>query len=183
MENSPYQTHSKKTSWILVLGFFFVCLSSSATEARRIHLTPEQQSKLANANSVLISVLALTEKGPTDSTLILKTIETRLQELNYTVTTDAAQPHDIEFKVKCEERKTWTGTSATGGDVDLVDAPDRLWKGPACLLTYRLDHQDLDWKKEIRTPFADAGEAAKKSQRSRSRSVCHDAPESTSCGI
>jgi len=162
MENSPYQKNGKKKNWILVLAFFFVCLSFSSTEARRIHLTPEQQSQLANANSVFVSVLALTEKGPTDATLFLKTIAARLQELNYTVITDAAQPHDIEFKVKCEERKTWTGTSATGGDVELVDAPDRLWKGPACLLTYRLDHQDLDWKKEIRTSFADAGQAAQK---------------------
>lgn len=162
MENSPNQKNGEKKNWILILGFLFVCLSFSSTEARRIHLTPEQQSQLAHANSVLVSVLALTEKGPTDSKPLLKTIAARLQELNYTVITDSAQPHDIEFKVKCEERKTWTGTSATGGDVELVDAPDRLWKGPACLLTYRLDHQDLDWKKEVRTSFADAGQAAQK---------------------
>jgi len=162
MENSPYQTHGEKKSWILALGLLFVCLSFSAAEARRIHLSPEQQAQLAKVNTVLVTVLALTEKGPTDSTLLLKTIAARLEELHYKVITDAAQPHDIEFKVKCEERKTWTGTSATGGDVELIDAPDRLWKGPACLLTYRLDHRDLDWKKEVRTSFADAGEAAKK---------------------
>jgi hypothetical protein len=162
MGNSPYQKRCAKKSWILVLVFFFFCLSVSLTEARRIHLTPEQQSQLANANSVLVRVLALTEKGPTDSTTFITTITNRLQELNYTVITDPSQPHDIEFKVKCEERKTWTGTSATGGDVDLADAPDRLWKGPACLLTYRLDHRDLDWKKEIRTSFPDAVQAAQK---------------------
>ena len=130
----------------------------------RIHLTAEQQAQLANANSILVKALALTEKGPVDSTIFLETMTIRLQELNYTVITDATQPHDIELKVKCEERKTWTGTSTTGGDVDLADAPDRLWKGPACLLTYRLNHRDLDWKKEIRTAFPDAVEAAQKAK-------------------
>ena len=160
MENSPYRKKCTKKAWILVLSGFFVCLNVSSSDARRIHLSPEQQAQLANANSVFVKVLALTEKGPADSSPFIETITTRLQELNYTVVTDPAQPHDIEFKVKCEERKTLTGTSTTGGDVDLSDAPDRLWKGPACLLTYQLDHRDLDWKKEIRTSFPDAVEAA-----------------------
>ncbi len=161
MENSPYQKKCAKKSWMLVLCFFLFSLSFSSSEARRIHLTPEQQTQLASANSILVRVLALTEKGQTDSTTLVATITARLEELGYTVITDPAQPHDIEFKVKCEERKTWTGTSATGGDVELADAPDRLWKGPACLLTYRLEHRDLDWKKEIHTSFPDAVQAAK----------------------
>ncbi len=167
MENSPY--HQKKKSpkrWIVVLVGLCLSLGISPTEARRIHLTPEQQSQLGKVNSILVRVLALTEKGPTDSTIFIKTITTRLQELNYTVVSDATQPHDIEFKVKCEERKTWTGTSTTGGDVDLADAPDRLWKGPACLLTYQLEHRDLEWKKEIRTSFSDAVQAAQKAKGS-----------------
>ena len=39
-----------------------------------------------------------------------------------------------------------------------------LWKGPACLLTYLLDHRNLDWKKEIRTHFSDASKAAQEAQ-------------------
>ncbi|MEJ2230908.1 MAG: HEAT repeat domain-containing protein, partial [Nitrospirales bacterium] len=85
-------------------------------------------------------------------------------EIGYTVTLDRSRPHDVEFKVKCEEQKTVTGTSPTGGDVDLADAPDRLWKGPACLLTYFLQQKDLQWKKEVRTTFPDARQAAKKAQ-------------------
>ena len=161
MKNSPCQMKCAKKGWIFTFLFFSLLLNLSLAEARRIHLTPEQKSQLAKADSVFVRVIALTEKGPTHSTPFLKTITTRLQELHYTVITDPAQPHDIEFKVKCEERKTLTGTTATGGDVDLADAPDRLWKGPACLLTYRLDHRDLDWKKEIRTSFPDAVQAAK----------------------
>ena len=160
MANTDFQKHCVKQNWIIGIAFLSLCLSGSWSEARRIHLTPEQQSQLAKANTILLNVLALTEKGPVDNSPLLKTITTRLEDLNYTVITDSAQPHDIEFKVKCEERKTWTGTSATGGDVELADAPDRLWKGPACLLTYRLHHRDLDWKKEIHTSFSDAVQAA-----------------------
>lgn len=161
MENSPNQIKHAKESWIVACLLFSLCLNVSLSEARRIHLTPEQQDQLAKADSVLITVLALTEKGPADHTPFLNTITTRLEELHYTVIIDRNEPHDIEFKVKCEERKTWTGTSATGGDVELADAPDRLWKGPACLLTYQLAHRDLEWKKEIRTSFSDAVQAAK----------------------
>ena len=164
MANTDFQKHCAKQNWIIGIVFLSLCLSGSWSEARRTHLTPEQQSQLAKANTILLNVLALTEKGPTDNSPLLETITTRLQDLNYTVITDSAQPHDIEFKVKCEERKTWTGTSATGGDVDLADAPDRLWKGPACLLTYRLHHRDLDWKMEIRTSFPDAVQAAQKAK-------------------
>jgi hypothetical protein len=162
MAPTNFQKHCVQPHWIIGVALLLLCLSSSWSDARRIHLTPEQQSQLAKADTILLHVLALTEKGPTDNSLLLETITTRLQELNYTVTTDSAQPHDVEFKVKCEERKTWTGTTATGGDVDLADAPDRLWKGPACLLTYRLHHRDLGWKKEIHTSFSNAGQAAKK---------------------
>ena len=164
MENSPNQTNRAKERWIVACVFFSLCLSLPSAEARRIHLTPEQQVQLAKADSVLITVLALTEKGPADHKPFLKTIATRLEEFHYTVVTDRTQPHDIEFKVKCEERKTWTGTSATGGDVELADAPDRLWQGPACLLTYRLENRDLEWKKEIRTSFPDATQAAQEAE-------------------
>jgi len=160
MAQTDSKKHCVRPHWTIGIALLLLCLSSSWSEARRIHLTPEQQSQLAKADTILLHVLALTEKGSTDNSLLMETITTRLQDLNYTVITDPAQPHDIEFKVKCEERKTWTGTTATGGDVELKDAPDRLWKGPACLLTYRLHHRDLGWKKEIHTSFSDAGQAA-----------------------
>ncbi len=152
--------HSWKPSWLIFFLLTSLCLNSTLSEARRVHLSPEQKTQLAKANTIYVNVLALTEKGSTDNSALLQTISSRLEEMNYAVTTDPKQPHDIEFKVKCEERKTWTGTSTTGGDVDLPDAPDRNWKGPACLLTYQLNHRDLDWKKEIRTSFPDAQQAA-----------------------
>ena len=51
-----------------------------------------------------------------------------------------------------------------GGDAELVDAPARLWKGPACLFAYHLNGRDLGWYKEVRTDFEDALDAAQKAQ-------------------
>jgi HEAT repeat protein len=112
----------------------------------------------------LVEILALTEKGAYDANPLVSTVKTRLEDIGYRVTTDRSQPHDVEVKVKCEEQKTLTGTTPTGGDVDLADAPDRLWKGPACLITYLLKQKDLQWKKEVRTTFPDARQSAKQEQ-------------------
>ncbi len=146
--------------WCLFMLCLMVGMELFQAEARRIHLTSEQKSQLENAQVILVNVLALTEKGPYDPAPLLATTQKRLEEMGYTVTTDPTQAYDIELKAKCEERKTLTGTSPTGSDLELADAPDRLWKGPACLLTYLLDHRNLDWKKEIRTTFPDARQAA-----------------------
>ncbi len=152
------------TRWPIFLIFAILCVGVMASEARRIHLTPEQKTQLENVQTVLVEVLALTEKGTHDPSPLVATVKARLEDMGYTVTTDPSQPHDVEVKVKCEEQKTVTGTSPTGGDVDLADAPNRLWKGPACLLTYFLQHNDLQWKKEVRTTFADARKAAQQAQ-------------------
>jgi hypothetical protein len=66
--------------------------------------------------------------------------------------------------VKCEQRKTWEGTTAAGGDADLPDAPSRLWKGPACQLTYLLGEMKVKWQREVRTDFEDAVTAAQSVQ-------------------
>lgn len=132
----------------------------SESSARRTYFTPEQKQHLQKAHTVLVNVLALTEKGRTDSAQLQALVSKRLQEVGFSVVVDRKQAYDVEFKVKCEERKTWAGTTAEGGDAELFDAPSRLWKGPACLLTYSLKGQNLGWYKEIRTSFQDAMQAA-----------------------
>jgi hypothetical protein len=151
-------------TWLVFFIVVMVCFVNTSSEARRIHLTAEQKIQLENAQTVLVEVLALTEKGTYDASPLAATVKKRLEAIGYTVTPDRAQAHDVEVKVKCEEQKTATGTSSTGGDVELADAPDRLWKGPACLLTYFLQQRDLQWKKEVRTTFPDARQAAQKAQ-------------------
>ncbi|MCA9419448.1 MAG: HEAT repeat domain-containing protein [Nitrospira sp.] len=151
-------------TWLVFFTFAIWCCGSTPSEARRISLTTEQKAQLENAQTVLVEIVALTEKGTYDASPLAATVKERLEEIGYTVTTDRSQPYDVEVKVKCEEQKTLTGTSPSGGDVDLPDAPDRLWKGPACLLTYFLQQNDFQWKKEVRTTFADARQAAQQAQ-------------------
>ncbi|MCY4612604.1 MAG: HEAT repeat domain-containing protein [Nitrospira sp.] len=152
-------------NWPMAL---IICATISASvvfapqsSARRTYFTPEQKQQLQKAQTVYVNALALTEKGRTDPGQLQRLVSQRLQEIGFSVTADRTQVHDVEFKVKCEERKTWTGTTAAGGDAELPDAPARLWKGPACLLTYMLDGKNLGWYKEVRTSFQDAMQAAK----------------------
>ena len=151
-------------AWPVFFIFVILGLGGIASEARQIPLTPEQKTQLEKAQTVLVEVLALTEKGTYDPSQLVATVKARLEDIGYTVTTDRSQPHDVAVKVKCEEAKTSTRTSPSGGDVDLADAPNRLWKGPACLLTYFLQQNNFQWKKEVRTTFADARQAARQAQ-------------------
>jgi hypothetical protein len=149
------------------MGFLLISLALivlvayfSPVEAYRDYLTVEQKAQLEKIQTVLVEALALTDKGPVDAAPIVDVASRRLAELGYTVVRDAAKPHDATFKLKCEQRKIWEGTTAAGGDADLPDAPSRLWKGPACQLGYLLGETKIKWQKEVRTDFEDAVAAA-----------------------
>jgi hypothetical protein len=133
---------------------------AAPTWAYRDYFTPEQKAQIEKINTVLVEAIALTDKGPVDAKPIADVATNRLAELGYAVVRDANKPNDVIFKVKCEQRKTWEGTTAAGGDADLPDAPSRLWKGPACQLTYVLGGMKIKWQKEVRTDFEDAVQAA-----------------------
>ncbi len=146
---------------IVLLGF---CTVVPPASAYREYFTADQKSQLAKIQTVLVEVLALTDKGPVDGRPLAEVVSGRLSELGYTVIQDSSKPHDVVFRVKCEQRKTWEGTTAAGGDADLPDAPSRLWKGPACQLTYLLGGMKIKWQKEVRTEFEDARAAAQAAQ-------------------
>ncbi len=143
----------------ITLVVVLLAFSSSTSFARRVYVTPEQKSKLENARTVLMNVLALTEKGPADAASLIAVVKGRLEEVGFQTVTDSAKAHDVELLVKCEERKTWAGTTPAGGDAELPDAPARLWQGPACLITYLLDGRDLGWAKEVRA-YNESGSGA-----------------------
>jgi HEAT repeats len=143
---------------LVILALMF--LHSSPVEAYRDYLTAEQKAQLEKIQTVLVEVIALTDKGTTDAAPLGDVASRRLSELGYTVVRDPGKAHDATFKLKCEQRKTWEGTTAAGGDADLPDAPSRLWKGPACQLTYVLGETKIKWQKEVRTDFEDAAAAA-----------------------
>ncbi len=137
---------------------------ASAASAYREYFTPEQKAQLETIQTVLVEAIALTDKGSADSGSIAEVASRRLSEVGYTVVQENAKPHDVVFRVKCEQRKTWEGTTAAGGDADLPDSPSRLWKGPACQLTYVLGGMKIKWQKEVRTDFEDAVAAAHAAQ-------------------
>ncbi|HMU53573.1 MAG TPA: HEAT repeat domain-containing protein [Nitrospira sp.] len=140
------------------LLLFFVAPSSSL--AYRDYFTAEQKAQLERIQTVRVETLMLSDKGSIDAAPIADLVARRLNELGYRTVGDAGKPHDVLFRVKCEQRKTWEGTTVAGGDADLPDAPSRLWKGPACQLTYLLGELKVRWQKEVRTDFEDAVSAA-----------------------
>lgn len=142
------------------LALLALTIDSSPVLAYRDYLTAEQKAQLEKIHTVLVEAIALTDKGTVDAGPITEVAARRLGEMGYAVVRDAGKPHDATFKVKCEQRKTWEGTTAAGGDADLPDAPSRLWKGPACQLSYLLGETKIKWQKEVRTEFEDAAAAA-----------------------
>ena len=142
------------------LAFSFVALLSPPSWAYRDYFTTEQKALLDKIQTVRIEAIALAGEGAVDAAPIAELVARRMGELGFTVVREANKPHDAVFKVKCEQRKTWEGTTAGGGDADLPDAPSRLWKGPACQMTYLLGDMKVKWQKEVRTEFEDAGQAA-----------------------
>jgi hypothetical protein len=142
------------------LVFTVVALPFPPSWAYRDYFTPEQKALLDKIQTVRIEAIALTDKGAIDATPIAELVARRIGELGYRVVGEAGTPYDVVIKVKCEQRKTWEGTTAAGGDADLPDAPSRLWKGPACQMTYLLGNMKVKWQKEVRTEFEDAEKAA-----------------------
>src|SRR5262245_7841794 len=140
--------------------FLLFLLAAPPSLARRDAFTDQQKQQLKSVNTVLIEVIALTDKGPADTAPFRDLVTKRMSDLGYQTLSDPAQPHDVVFWVKCEQHKVWEGTMASGGDADVPDSPARLWKGPACQLAYFIDGKKMGWRKEVRTDFADAEQAA-----------------------
>ncbi len=150
-------------AWVIGALSIVVFLGMLTSEglARRTYFTPEQKVQLQAIQTIQVKVLALTERGKVDGQAIQAIVQERLTTLNYQVVMSRDEPSDVMLIVKCEERKKWSGTTRAGGDADQADAPSRLWKGPACLFTYRLNGRDLGWQKEARTDFDDPRREAK----------------------
>jgi hypothetical protein len=151
-----------------VLPWLGFCLALSLYHtlalAYREYFTPEQRTQLENIQTILVQVLALTDQSEAQGTALADAVAQRLGEVGYATVRDPAEPHDVVLRTKCEQRKTWERTAVTGGDADLPDAPSRLWKGPACQLTYLLGGMKIKWQKEVRTEFEDAVAAAQAAQ-------------------
>jgi len=138
-----------------------LCLAApSPSLAYRDYFTAEQKAQLEKLQALRVETLMLSDKGPVEAASIADLVVRRMTELGYTVTKEPNAPHDAVLRVKCEQRKIWEGTTTAGGDADLPDAPSRLWKGPACQLTYLLGDMKVKWQKEVRANFEDSASAA-----------------------
>ncbi len=143
-----------------ILAISVVVLCSPPSWAYRDYFTPEQKTLLEKIHTVRIDAIALTDQGTVDAAPIAELVARRMGELGYAAVGEAGKPHDVVIKVKCEQRKIWEGTTTAGGDADLPDAPSRLWKGPACQMTYLLGNMKVKWQKEVRTEVEEAGQTA-----------------------
>jgi hypothetical protein len=114
---------------------------------------------LVTAQVLLVESIALTERGLQDSSTIMNTVTEKLSKAGFTVVSSPDQPHDAVIRVKCEERQTWTGPSKHRNTSPLPSS--RLWKGPACHISYRHENQSPNWSWDVRTPFEHPEEAAK----------------------
>lgn len=113
---------------------------------------------LMTAQVLVVESIALTERGIQDSTAITKTVTDQLTNIGFTIASSPDQPHDAVVRVKCEERQTLTGPSRHRM---IGPAPtSRLWKGPACHISYRQGEQSPHWSLEVRTLFEDTSAAA-----------------------
>ena len=150
-------------AWIVSMTFIFVYMGIAASDgfSRRTYFTPEHKTQLKSIETIWVKVLALTERGKGNGQPVEEMINKRLTALGYKVVTSRDEPSDVMLMVKCEERKKWSGTTRDGGDADHADSPARLWTGPACHFSYRLNGRDLGWQKEARTDFEDSVSAAK----------------------
>jgi len=146
---------------LLLLGATIATSVPDTALARKELLTAEEKDLLQGIEQIHLETLALSSHGPLNADSITQAAAARFERLGYRIATDGNQPHTVIVKVKCEELKTWEGTGRSGGDADMVDAAARLWKGPACQLTYRFGARWADWRHEIRTPFSNPQDAAR----------------------
>ncbi|MFO0775826.1 MAG: HEAT repeat domain-containing protein [Nitrospiraceae bacterium] len=149
--SSTRQAHRFITSGLLTT--LLLVAPSQQADARRELIPDEAKARLRQIQHIHLDTLALAGSGITDSSAIAAAVAQRLTTIGYVVV-GAADPHEATVKVKCEEHKTWEGTTRSGGDADAPGSTARLWRGPACQVSYRMEGFQSDWRHEIR------GEAA-----------------------
>ena len=152
-QSFPYTTIFLWLGWVLGMPGTLLGEPPAVTNSSAV--------PLAQIQHVLIETLALTEKGLQDSATIHQVVSERLAQAGFTPVSDANTPHDITVRVKCEEQKTWTGPSKHRKGSHPSAAASRLWKGPACHISYHQQGQPALWSWEVRTPFEDPRQAAK----------------------
>jgi hypothetical protein len=145
----------------IILGLWIGIGMPAILSAGSPAVTSTPAVPLEQVQHVLIETLALTEKGVQDSSILQQVVSERLAQAGFTPVHDINTLHDIIVRVKCEERKTWTGPSKHRKSSHPSAAASRLWKGPACHISYRYQGKPAIWSWEVRTSFEEPRKAAK----------------------
>ena len=144
--------------WQIVGGISCLLGLSSPSWAQQTPLEAHPVHPLITAQVLVVETIALTERGLQDSTAITKTVTDRLADTGFTIVSTPEEPHDAVIRVKCEERQTFTGPSQHRNISPALTS--RLWKGPACHISYRYGEQFPPWRWDVHTAFEDTREAA-----------------------
>lgn len=148
-------------SCLIGLALIGTCYVPAPVSAERILFNPQQKAQLERVETIFVKTVTLTEKGLVDPILIRKAASDRLTATGFTVVTAGNEPHDVELKVRCDERKPWGGVRKSDGEMQQPGAPSRNWKGPACQLSYFFDGRKGPWQYEVRTTFDNAWKASR----------------------
>ncbi len=145
----------------IILGLWLWIDSPLTVSAISPPGTNTQVVSLEQIQHVRIETLALTEKGVQDSSTLQQVISERMAQAGFTPVHQDNMPYDIIVRVKCEERKTWTGPTQHRKSGHSLLTASRLWKGPACSISYRQQGNTAHWTREVRTSFEEPRQAAK----------------------
>ncbi len=146
-------------SSLLTLGILFTPL---LMEAKPPAPPVGDPPTLEHAQKLSLEVVALTERGVQDSTELHDTLKSRLMEVGYDIVSTDTPTANVRVRLKCEERKRWSGPSKYRVGTHTGVETSRLWKGPACQISYRHPKITSTWSREIHTPFEEAETAARK---------------------
>ncbi len=116
---------------------------------------------LDRVQQVRIEALSLTERGVQESSALQTVVGKRFAQVGFSPVHGPNTPSDIVVRVKCEERKTQTGIRQHRKGGHASATAFRLWKGPACHISYRYQGKPSQWHREVKTSFEDPRQAAK----------------------
>ncbi|MDH5563505.1 MAG: HEAT repeat domain-containing protein [Nitrospirota bacterium] len=153
LQSFPYATIILSL-WIW-MGFPAILSAAPLTDTR------SQIVPLEQVQHVFVETLALTERGVQEFPTLQQVVSDRLAQAGFIPVHKVTAPHDIIVRVKCEERKTWTGPSQHRKGGHPLSEASRLWKGPTCHISFRYQGKPAHWSWEVRTSFEDTRQAAK----------------------
>ena len=77
--------------YLSIIAFILCALVSGSADARREVMTAKQKERLAKADTILVEMLALTDRGEVDPAPLTAVVVRRFQELGYRVVTLSAK--------------------------------------------------------------------------------------------